>query len=249
MHIGLAPSYSYALKYTPELVIKLMDKVGIDKAVVMPLNYLQDYDFEGFKKSNDYVAKVVKQYSDRLVGFCVVHPRYKERAVKEVERSIKELGLAGVGEMHAWAQTFSYDEPIANPIVKACIELDVPILFHVDFSVKFCTPYRLANLAKRNHKAKIVMAHWGFDSERIAELPDIMAQVQNMYIDTSNIASDNVNLIRQIIRKIGVNRVLFGSDGPGHHPQLAFTRIKLANLSEDEERMIFEENAKRLLKL
>ena len=92
----------------------LADHAGFDKVVLLAVSpqYLDGeligtVDNAGLtqvagpphpKKCNDYVADVVRQAPDRFIGFASVNPLYQgpSLAVKELERSVTELGLSGV---------------------------------------------------------------------------------------------------------------------------------------------------------
>ena len=50
-----------------------------------------------------------------------------------------------------------------------------------------------------------------------------------------------------IVRRLGVDRVLFGSDWPWGHPLRDAQRVRRLPLSEDEKRLILAENARRVL--
>ena len=53
----------------------------------------------------------------------------------------------------------------------------------------------------------------------------------------------------RIFRKIGVERIMFGSDFPGIAPQPQLEQILRLPLTDEEKRMILAENARRILKI
>ena len=52
-----------------------------------------------------------------------------------------------------------------------------------------------------------------------------------------------------LIKEIGVERVMFGSDFPWHDPSVGIKRLLRLSLSEQERRLLFAENAIRIYKL
>ena len=69
-----------------------MDEAGIDKTVILGLDY--EYLFKGkisYKEYNDYVANILKEYPDRFIGFAGIDPRRGKEAIQELERCIGEL--------------------------------------------------------------------------------------------------------------------------------------------------------------
>ena len=54
--------------------------------------------------------------------------------------------------------------------------------------------------------------------------------------------------IKQAVREVGADRVVFGSDAPMVHPGPEILRVKVAGLTLEEERMVLRENLLRLIK-
>jgi predicted TIM-barrel fold metal-dependent hydrolase len=99
-----------------------------------------------------------------------------------------------------------------------------------------------------------VIAHLGagFWDESI----DMAKKYSNLYFDTSAaIHGDDVQKPLSdeeavtIIRKIGVEKIMFGSDFPWYHPGRSLKRILGIGLSEKEKRAILAENAVRIYNL
>jgi len=112
----------------------------VDRTVVFP--YTDDYAKSEnpleptFKVSNDKIAGWTTRapHSTRLIGFARVDPmderRKKDLAVKELDRSVQELGLRGL-KLHPLAQLFvdSIEDKITKDIVKRAGELGIPVIF------------------------------------------------------------------------------------------------------------------------
>ena len=112
----------------------------VDRTIVFP--YTDDYAISenpeepSFKVSNDKIAGWTTRapHSARLIGFARVDPmdekRKKGLAVKELERSIQDLGLRGL-KLHPLAQLFidSLEGRITKDVVKRAGELGIPIIF------------------------------------------------------------------------------------------------------------------------
>ena len=91
----------------------------------------------------------------------------------------------------------------------------------------------------------IVVGHFGnFCSEVIAA----MQQHPNLYLETSIFGSTPRN-IEYVARKVGVERILFGSDVPYSHQKIERMKIDLCNLSPTDKELMLYGNAARLLKL
>jgi len=109
----------------------------IDRTVVFP--YTDDYSMPeeqgaaSFKVSNDKIASWTTRtpHSTRLIGFSRVNPLDGGSiAVKELDRSVNELGLRGL-KLHPLAQLFidSIEDDPSRSVVKKAGELGIPIIF------------------------------------------------------------------------------------------------------------------------
>ena len=53
--------------------------------------------------------------------------------------------------------------------------------------------------------------------------------------------------IREAVERIGASRVLYASDGPACSPRIEVEKVRLAGLDPDDERLVFADNALRIL--
>jgi uncharacterized protein len=114
--------------------IRYMDEAGIDVAVLSlaasgaePLP--PKVGAEVARKTNDEVAAAVARHPDRFLGFATLAPKDADGAAKELERSVKELGLKGWHTHSNFGDSF-LDEKRYWPILQKAEELDVPIYLH-----------------------------------------------------------------------------------------------------------------------
>ena len=83
---------------------------------------------------NDYIAEAIQGHKDRLRAFACLPMREPDAAALELERSVKELGLAGAlinGYDNAGEQApIYYDAPEYLDFWKTVEALDVPVYIH-----------------------------------------------------------------------------------------------------------------------
>ena len=114
-----------------------------------------------------------------------------------------------------------------------------------------CTPDRVLNVLKHIQPEKLVLAHmggwrkWDEVEEKIVGLP--------VYFDTAvclnkdiPVYLENEQFVR-MVRKHGVERVLFGTDSPWYSQKQALKDIGNTGLTEDELKLVLGENANRLI--
>jgi aminocarboxymuconate-semialdehyde decarboxylase len=78
---------------------------------------------------NDHIAGVVREYPTRFVGLGTIPLQDPDLAVKELERCIKELGLAGV-QIGSHVNGWNLDAPELFPVFEAAQDLNAAIFVH-----------------------------------------------------------------------------------------------------------------------
>ena len=119
----------------PEVIIKDMDRVGLDMRVLSFMaNTLSDEvnPEDGLKfcqRFNNGLAEWVRAYPDRLMGMATVPMQDVSKAVGELERAVRELGLKAVA-IRTNINGKNLDEREFWPFYQKAQELDVPIYTH-----------------------------------------------------------------------------------------------------------------------
>ena len=111
---------------TADDLLSAMERDGIERSVIFGFAFK---DLGLCRLCNDYVIKTVKQYHDKLSGFCVVPPTAKE-AEAEILRCAEE-GLIGVGELFPEGQDFDItDQEQTQRLADILIETRMLLLLH-----------------------------------------------------------------------------------------------------------------------
>ena len=230
-----------------EQLIKRMDSNGIDKAVVFPRG-MSGIGKDEFKVSNDYIIEAINKYPDRFIGFCFVTPVHGDFAIEEMERCAK-AGIRGIKLLPHIHGFYDINGSNMDPIIKKAEELNFIVLTHSDFGNKRCTPYQVARLAQRFPKVPIIMAHFGMDSDCVRSIPNLVKDIKNLYVDTSDTPNMPEAIYADSVKVIPDN-VLFGSDTPTLSPEVELYKVEVAQkffgLTETQKRKILFENTARL---
>lgn len=193
---------------------------------------------------NDFIAEVQNNHQS-LIGFGTLHPRMEE-AESEVARVIS-LGLKGI-KLHPEFQNFDIDAAEMMPIYKV-LEGKLPILMHMGDEVKTSSsPKRLAKVLEMFPGLTVIAAHLG-GYQRWDESAEYLVG-KNVYFDTSStlMKLDRTTVV-DIIRKHGVEKVLFGSDYPMWTHEEELERFGKLELTDEERERILWKNASRLLQI
>ncbi|MCX6624197.1 MAG: amidohydrolase family protein, partial [Acidobacteria bacterium] len=75
----------------------------------------------------------------------------------------------------------------------------------------------------------------------------IAARLSNCRLDTSGAWPGRGSALEQAVRKIGEDRILFGSDFLFHSPEVALAPIEQSALSERQKRKILSGNLEAML--
>ena len=222
----------------PERLIKLMDRAGIEKSIVMTYSDMPGSSDELLR----YVADAVNKYPGRLIGFARLNPCYGPLAEELLTLSITKLGMKGL-KLHPVGYGLHPAKDLTINLIKKAAELNAPTLFHCG-DEEYTLPLQIGEAAKRCPEATIILGHMGGyfhvqDAIRMAE------KYPNIILETS--AMPYPYLIREAVDRVGVKRVLFASDGPGCDPLLEKKKVEMANLTSEELKQVFTENIIRII--
>ena len=211
--------------------------------------------------TNDYVAKIVGDHPDHLIGFATVDPWKMEGAVYETERAISYLGLRGL-KLHPVHQAFHPNDERFYPLYQKCVDLGVPVLIHSGFAaaglgmpgggglkLKYATPIpNIDDIAADFPNLTIIMAHpaWPWVDEQIA----VALHKPNVHIDLSGWAPRFIpqELIRETNTRLQ-EKVLFGSDFPYLTPDRWLKGFEDLPIEDTIRSKVLLSNARRVLGL
>src|SRR4029453_19067225 len=92
---------------------------------------------------------------------------------------------------------------------------------------------------------KVIIGHMGHGHlVYINASIDIAARNANVYLETSGMPMHTK--IKEAVERVGVERVLYGSDSPFHHPAVEILRVQVSGLSEQELDHVMRRNSSEL---
>ena len=114
---------------TASEMVGIMDRRGVDKAVILPLTNPETFFFV---QSNDEAFDACDQYPDRFIKFCNVDPRHHGNPINydfvPILEYCKSQGAKGIGEVTA---NIWWDDPRMQNLLRACDKVGFPFTFHV----------------------------------------------------------------------------------------------------------------------
>ena len=179
------------------------------------------------EKCNDYIAAVVRSNPDIFIGFASVNPNFRgpKAAVRELERSVTELGLQGL-KLYPMYQDWSPADPVlAFPVFEKALELGIPVLVHqagstrIDARMEYARPVLLDAVGRQFPGLRLIIAHCGIPW--VEEAMFMLTKHPNFFAELSYYIATvtDEDLYRFLVRAeqsfVPLEKLVFGTDYPG----------------------------------
>ena len=230
MHLGDFPVFGESI--SDSQLINLMDKYDIEKAVVSAL-------------PNKLTQDALKSYPNRFIGLVRVNPHDSE-SPELIMKSVKYWGFKGV-KLNPLFNNFLPDSKIVHPVMDEAAKLHLPVLIHCGHP-PWSLPWSFERLADRYPDVTIIMAHMGHGHiVYINGAIDVAEDYPNIMVDTAGMTMHTK--IKEAVLRLGVERVMYGSDTPLGHPGWEIPKVKVAGLISEELEYVLYYNALRVYKM
>ena len=207
VHAHLKHGDAAKTEYSAQDIVSVMDAVGIDRSIVFAMSTTTRHSIE-------LAEAAVAPYPKRLIPFLYALPNYERPVLAEIKDALRNRGFRGI-KIHAGeARLHPY---IVDPVLKLAGERGVPCL--IDAAGSVSTARRLAGSFPRT---TILFAHMGAYMSRDRRMIDGFIQVaqefDNAYLDLSAVAL--VFKMEEAVKKIGAEKMIWGTDGPHKNPNV-----------------------------
>jgi predicted TIM-barrel fold metal-dependent hydrolase len=168
-----------------------------------------------------------------------------------------EAGARGIN-IHPAAQAFAPSDPRMSVVYETCRDLGFAVLSHTGSSKgteSFAEPAAFADMLRRFPDLTVVLAHlgggrWQQTAELAREFPRVSFDLCEIIDWTGAPNAPTGDQLAALIREVGVDRVVFGTDFPWYDLDHTVERvIELPILSSEEKERILGANAARILGL
>ena len=194
---------------------------------------------------NDAIMRVVTEHPDRFFGWVFVNPAGPVDPVEEAERCLQTPGMIGVKAHPYWHR---YPISALEKVAAFCQERDLPILIHLGTDENgdhTLLPSKFPDL-------NIIYAHAGVPYQRA--VCEFAATSPNVYVDLSSATYVTRAIAKTTVARAGVDKCLFGTDGPYFHHQddrfdfgIGKKTFDSLNLSEADREKIGQNNFTALI--
>ena len=198
-----------------------------------------EHEYDRVKGENDRVAGEVARYPDRLRGFCSVNP-LKDYAVAEVARCAQMPSMRYGLKLHFGNSDVMLDNPAhvskLREVFRAANGAGMAIAVHMRSSVTRKRPYGAAHarafideVLPSAPDVTVQIAHMagagGYDDPAVDEALGVFVdafarndtRLRHVFIEVSGVVGlgsrDREPLVAARIRQVGLQRILYGTDG------------------------------------
>ena len=221
-------------------------RAGINKQVIL-----------GLASDNQPLRELVDMFPHEVVGFmrgmCT-----EPKSLATLEKYVKGYGFKGV-KLHEepdWPLTGLL---ACGRLLRRAGELNAPVVIHSWHSEEGLSEEARRNISEEQTFSVRVMAELG---SRYPDTTFIFAHLGGMWVkafqatkpypnlcfDTSGFDPER-GIVEKAVEVLGPERVFFGSDAPGRNYAAQLAKVRYADISEGDKRLIMGENASQLLDL
>ena len=195
---------------------------------------------------NNTALTIWKKFSSFYTPGFQIHPAFIQESL-EVLEFMHQNGFRLIGELvpyrHGWAEYgLDYASQQLDEILTLAEKYQMILSYHTmpDQQVQMET------MISRHPHLTFVPAHPG-EKEIYTKHLEQMKKYPNVYLDLSGTGLFRYGMLREGIRQVGAERFLFGTDYPITNPSMYVQAVLGEHISEYDRRLIFYENAQRLL--
>ncbi len=240
------PFGGYSQKHSIEEVLKLAEGFGIVRMVLLGdvFRYGATPDAAQLEEINDDTLRLVDEYPDRLLGCCYLNPLNSRDSIhKEAARCFATPRMVAI-KLEVSVRCNSGD---LDKVMEAAGQHGRPVYQHAWYKTDGnmegeSSPADVADLAGRFPEVRIIMPHLAGIGVR--GLIDVEPH-PNVSVDTSG-GLPVSGLVEEAVRRLGLQRVLYGSDFPVRDFSAQIGRVLGAEITAEEKAAILYGNAANL---
>ncbi|MFW6124977.1 MAG: amidohydrolase family protein, partial [Pirellulales bacterium] len=214
-HVHLKHGDAAGTEYTAGQIVRTMDAAGIERSVVFAMSTSTAHSIA-------MADTGVGQFPGRLIPYVYVLPDFERPVLPEIEDALAHHGARGI-KIHEGRCRLN--PRVIGPVLDLAAQYDAPCL--IDCKGNLAAMTRLATDFPRT---SLIIAHIGRylseDADLLGRFIRLAEGHANVLIDVSGVAL--VAKIADAVRRLGSDRVIWGTDGPQEQPDTAaFARREL----------------------
>jgi predicted TIM-barrel fold metal-dependent hydrolase len=239
-HVHLGPAlYMQNPDTSADGLVGVLDSIGISIACVShSVAMVSDW-----RLGNSLLIEAVKKYPGRIFGYAFFNPRYPDQMDAEMARC-SAAGLRGL-KMHPDFHNMPANSPLYDPLYERAQAEQRLILCHYGAGPSpRCGTHVFRDVVRRFPHATYIMAH-SLPGAAAVDAACEYFKDYDVYFDLANAFQPGV--IEYACSKLGVDRLLYGSDGCWGSIATRVGLICATDLPDGDKRRILGTNMRELI--
>jgi uncharacterized protein len=226
MHVGEFPLFDVALD--EEGLVALFEEFDYDAGIV-------------FHPDNALTREIVERVPNAWALYWA-NPRQADCAEQAAE-FLDHPKFLGV-KMHPLLDGYHPNDPGVHPVADLLVDRGMPALVHCGHPI-FTLPWSIEELAVQYPAAKLILGHMGHGNiVYINGAIDVAERNANVYLETSGMPMHTK--IAEAVRRVGPDKVMFGSDAPFHEIGVEVRKVQVSGLSPELVDRVLQKSARKL---
>jgi uncharacterized protein len=227
----------------PEQFVARQERAGITRSVVSSIAAL----YTELVTGNEWTIRQAEIHGHLLV-WLVLNPLKEAESLELLERFGRHPKVVGF-KIHPVSHEYPATIKAAFRLLERLVPFGLPVLSHAQ-NESYASPDQLRRLAESVPSLCFVAAHFGAGQtgQTLAAIDAIQdCATGNLYTDMGTARAIRTGMIAQVVRGIGADRVLFGTDAPLYESRAFTALLQAAEITDQERELIAHGNAERLL--
>jgi len=218
-------------------VVQRNRKLGVQQTCVSAWTAI----WGDYEMGNLDTLQAMKVFPEEIIGYASMDPSYVTDWQKEIRFYHEENGFLGLKPYHPMTR-IPYDDPRYEPWYAYADQRQLFVLWH--YSDNFTAEVK--KIAPLYPGATFLLAHSGTSWKVARQHVDLAKEFDNVTLEIT-FTSVIEGIIEFMVRELGSERVLYGSDAPMRDPYPQFGWVAFADLTEQEKENILGLNMKKIL--
>lgn len=234
-HIGVHPDFP-AYKADADSMVVVMDLLNIERlAITSTLACYNDCP-----RGNAEIEAVLRRHPKRFLGYVTVNPNPAGQALAELERWAG-FHRPPLIKLHPGLHKYPVHGEHYKPIWDYANQHEAVVLVHTWESDPNCGPLLLAPIARAHPRARILLGHSGVTWRGTMQAMEAAETASNLFLDLASSQHHRL-ILEKCARRIGAERILFGSDMPFLEASMTLAHVLTARISDVEKEQILRTN-------
>jgi len=212
-------------------------RIGVDITCVSPWKGI----WSGDRAGNEITHQAIIEFPDNIIGYATFDPNNVADWQTELKLCYEEFGMKGI-KPYFPRNKVPYNDQRYTPWFSYGNEHRLFALMH--WSDNFIV--EMEELAEKYPEISFLLAHCGMSYETARKHVELAKQFNNIFLEITYTAVTN-GVIEYMVREVGSERVLYGSDTAMRDPFPQFGWLAYADISEAEKRNILGKNMRKII--